>query len=140
MFVVAFLVFSIPGCGSDATETGSGPDGDRPDTALHGLWKVDWEKTVDALTDKDDRERATAKIKAVVGDFEMEFASETVRIRILGKDTESPWSVGTREDDVWRIRGRHSDLTLEWIDDDSLRLHQDQAADGTMRGLVFARQ
>ena len=108
LLILALLTLGIASCGGDTT-------GNR----LHGRWMVDWAKTIAQVAAEETREVAADTMKALVVDFEMEFAEDTVRVRITGTETESPWSVAAREGDIWKIRGRQGVLTIEWIGDEN---------------------
>ena len=112
--------------------TCGGPDeAPRADTKhdLHGLWAVDWARTVGGTAD------AADAVGSMAGRMEMEFSAETVRVRIHGKDKEAPWSVAERDGERWTLENGAKDLVLSWIDVDAFRIVPDSGADATgMKG------
>ncbi len=129
------------GCGKSEPEKEPAPTPGNGDHSLVGTWKVDWNRTLDAFDlDEGKEDDAARRMKALMGDFEMTFTAKTVTVRGAGDEEQAAWSTASTDGDTWIVRGPRSDLTLRWLGDDTIRLIQDKAPDGTERGLVLARR
>lgn len=141
LLYAASLLAVLAGCGEDESKRDQNPGPEDADRSLVGTWKVDWHRTLDAFAIEKGKEKdAAGRLKALLGDFELAFTPKTVTVSGAGDEEQAAWSTASTDGDTWVLRGPRSDLTLRWLDTDTFQLIQDEAADGTKRGLILARQ
>ena len=103
---------------------------------LQGTWAIDMAMTLQGVQLKN--EDALDRLEKMYGSGRLSFRENQLRFKVMDTDVSGRWSIKEDRGTKWTLSCASGELTLEWIEDDTIRLLMEENAKGP-QGPIFVR-